>query len=337
MLLYFALMSGHVSLSLFRLLQYKRKNYSQLIMQSKYDDGKSNFLSPKVTQYDGHMVMTNVTKPTKQKFVNIDTRYRDDYSSATQCEFTLPDRITDVKSMVVRNIEIPVTTYNFSMAIGNTYFQITDTAGTNKTMVTIPDGEYTPDVIAGVINTAIQATSGSFKNLRYSTYDILNSNSIIDASSGSLIVNFSVNSTGQFDGYNIKRKLGWFLGFRNQSYTITTSQQKSEVFVDYSGLRYLYLVVDEYTRGNQNSFIAALPSSLVRKNILARVTMNRFTFPFGSFLPANNFNGYLLTDHRTYAGKVDIQRLSVQLVDDVGVPVSLNGLDYSFCLEIEHE
>jgi hypothetical protein len=306
-------------------------------MQSKYDDGKSNFLSPKVTQYDGHMVMTNVTKPTKQKFVNIDTRYRDDYSSATQCEFTLPDRITDVKSMVVRNIEVPVTAYNFSMAIGNTYFQITNTAGTSQTMVTIPDGEYTPDVLADVINTAIQATSGIFKNLEYSTDNLINSNSIFDSSSGSLVVNFAVNSTGQFDGYNIKRKLGWFLGFRNQSYTITTSQTKSEAFVDYSGLRYLYLVVDEYTRGNQNSFIAALPSSLVRKNILARVTMNKFSFPFGSFLPANNFNGYLLTDHRTYAGKVDIQRLSVQLVDDIGVPVSLNGLDYSFCLEIEHE
>ena len=35
-------------------------------MQSKYDDGKSNFLSPNVTQYDGHMVMTNVMKPTKR-------------------------------------------------------------------------------------------------------------------------------------------------------------------------------------------------------------------------------------------------------------------------------
>ena len=306
-------------------------------MQNTYDDGKSNFLSPKVTQYDGHMVMTNVTKPSKRKFINIDTRYRDDYSSSTQCEFTLPDRITDVKAMVVRNIEIPMTTYNFSIAIGNTYFQITDVNGITKTMVTIPDGYYTPDVLVDVVNTAIQSTIGNLKNLQYSTDITTNSNSIFDCSSGSLIVNFAVNSTGQFDGYNIKRKLGWFLGFRNQSYTITTSQTNSESFVDYSGLRYLYLVVDEYTRGNQNSFIAALPSSLVRKNIIARIALNNITFPFGTFLPANNFNGYLLSDRRTYAGKVDIQRLSVQLVDDIGVPVSLNGLDYSFCLEVEHE
>lgn len=306
-------------------------------MQNTYDDGKSNFLSPKVTQYDGHMVMTNVTKPTKRKFINIDTRYRDDYSSATQCEFTLPDRITDVKAMTVRNIEIPITTYNFSSVIGNTYFQITDVSGITKTMVTIPDGYYTPDILAETVNTAIQSTTGSFKNLEFSTDATLNSTSTFDCSSGSLIVNFAVNSTGQFDGYNIKRKLGWFLGFRSQTYKITTSQTKSESFIDYTGLRYLYLVVDEYTRGNQNSFIAALPSSLVRKNIIARIAVNNITFPFGTFLPANNFNGYLLSDRRTYAGKVDIQRLSVQLVDDVGVPVSLNGLDYSFCLEVEHE
>lgn len=308
-------------------------------MLNKYDDGKSNFLSPKVTQYDGHMVMTNVTKPTKHKFINIDTRYRDDYSSATQCEFTLPDRITDVKSMTVRSIEIPITTYNFSTTIGNSYFQITDLSGTNKTMVTIPDGEYTSENLKTAINTAIQSTIGSFRNLRYNTNTTLNSNSTFDCSSGSLIVNFAVNATGQVDGYNIKRKLGWFLGFRNPSYTVPTSTAsiQSEAFVDYSGLRYLYLVVDEYTRGNQNSFIAALPSSLIRKNILARITMNKPVFPFGTFIPANNFNGYLLSDNRTYSGKVDIQRLSVQLVDDIGNPVSLNGLDYSFCLEVEHE
>lgn len=308
-------------------------------MQNKYEDGKSKFLGPRVDQYDSHMVMTNVSKPTKRKFVNIDTRYRDDYSTSTQCEFTLPDRITDVKAMVVRNIEIPMTINNFSSAIGNTFFQITDASGANKTMVIIPDGYYTPDILADVVNTAIQSSIGwsGAKRLQYSTNTLVTSNSVFDCSSGSVIINFAVNSTGQFDGYNIKRKLGWFLGFRNTSYTITTSETTSEAILDFNGLRYLYLVVDEYTRGNQNSFLAALPSSLVKKNILARVSINAITFPYGTFLPANNFNGYLLSDKRSYSGKVDIQKLSVQLVDDIGMPVSLNGLDYSFCLEVEHE
>lgn len=306
-------------------------------MQNNYDDGKMNFLSPKVTQYDGHMVMTNVTKPTKRKFINIDTRYRDDYSSPTNFDFTLPDRITDVKAMVVRSIEIPMTAYNFSIDLGNTFFQIADLNGIDNTMVVIPDGYYTPNILAEVINTAIQSTIGNFKNLRYYTDTTTDSTSVFDCSSGSLLINFAVDINGDLDIYNIKSKLGWFLGFRNQAYIITNAQTESETFVDYFGLRYFYLIVDEYTRGTQNSFIASLPSSQVSKNIIARIALNYVSFPFGTILPANNFNGYLLSDRRTYAGKVDIQKLSVQLVDDVGYPVSLNGLDFSFCLEIEHE
>jgi hypothetical protein len=315
-----------------------------MLNKNKYDDGKSNFLSPKVTQHDGHMVMTNVTKPSKHKFINIDTRYRDDYSSptSTQYDITLPERITDVKSIMVRNIEIPITTYNFSEAIGNTYFQITDASNTtNKVMVKIKDGDYTPENLTAEVNEKIQLTG--FTNLLYKTSTSLNSISSFDCSSGTLIVDFAVNVNGQADVYNTKRKLGWFLGFRKTSYTVKTGTETnpsittSEAFVDYSGLRYLYLIVDEYTSGNQNSFIAALSSSLVRKNILARISMNKSMFTFGTCIPANIFNGYLLSDRRIYSGKVDIQKLRVQLVDDVGNPVSLNGLDYSFCLEVEHE
>jgi hypothetical protein len=310
-------------------------------MQNKYDDGKSNFLGPKVTQYDGHMIMTNVNKPTKRKFINIDTSFRDEYSNLTvnpvaSCEVTLPDRITDVKAMVVRNIEIPMTIYNFSSAIGNNYFQII--GDNSNSIITIPDGEYTPELLSDAINVAIQSKPAPFNNLQYITNPEINSKSIFVSTVGSFTLNFAVDNNGQFDGINFKRKLGWFLGFRKKSYYITTSQRtSSEAFIDFLGLRYLYLVVDEYTRGPQNSFIAALPSSLVSKNILARVSLNKPTFPFGSFLPANTFNGYLLSDKRTYSGKVDLIKLSIKLVDDIGNPVSLNGLDFSFCLEVEHE
>jgi len=303
-------------------------------MQNKYDDGKSNFLGPKVTQYNGHMVMTDVVKPTKRKFININTTFRDEYSDyrSSSCEVTIPDRITDVKAMVVRNAEVPMTIYNFSSAIGNNCFQIV--SDKISTMIVIPDGEYTPELLSTTINIQIASKTLPFNKLRY-TYSGMSS--IFYTESGTLDINFAVDANGNFDGNNFKRKLGWFLGFRDTTYSITTSQTSSEGFIDLLGIRYLYLVVDEYTRGNQNSFIAALPTSLVRKNILARIALNKTTFPFGTFIPANNFNGYLLSDKRTYSGKVDISKLSIQLVDDIGNPVSLNGMDYSFCLEIEHE
>lgn len=316
-------------------------------MQNKYDDGKSNFLGPKVTQYDGHMIMSNVSKPTKRKYINIDTSFRDEYSnvgvnSFASCEVTLPDRITNVKAMVVRSIELPITIYNFSSAIGNNYFQIVGD-NSNSTIVTIPDGEYTPTSLSDAINIAIQALPSPFNNLQYIPSQSIHLNSIFVSNAGTFTINFAIDERGQFDGINFKRKLGWFLGYRLKSYTLTPPTQQttfpiiSESFIDLLGLRYLYLVVDEYTRGNQNSFIAALSSSLISKNILARIALNKATFPFGSVLPANNFNGYLLSDKRTYSGKVDLIKLSIKLVDDIGNPVSLNGLDYSFCLEVEHE
>ena len=307
-------------------------------MQNKYDDGKSNFLGPRVTQYDGHMVMTNVVKPTKRKFININTAFRDDYSdysakSLASCEVTLPDRITDVKALLVRNAEIPMSIYNISSAIGNNYFQIVN--GNTGCMVEIPDGEYTPQLLSVAINSAIASTPFPFNNLIY-IYSGSNS-TFYNSSSIDLDINFAVDVNGNFDGNNFKKKMGWFLGFRNTTYKITASHTVSEGFVDLLGIRYLYLVVDEYTRGNQNSFIATLPSSLVRKNILARIALNKTTFPFGTFLPANTFNGFLLSDRREYSGKVDLKKLSIQLVDDIGNPVCLNGLDFSFCLEVEHE
>jgi len=127
------------------------------------------------------------------------------------------------------------------------------------------------------------------------------------------------------------------LGFRNQKYTGITSNITSEFLCNLTGPRYLYLVVDEFTNnGSQSSFIAPLPSSLLAKNILARIVIDNTLYPFMSVIPAC-MDCQLITDIRSYAGKVDIQKLNVQLVNENGIPMNLNGADFSLCLKIEHE
>jgi len=96
-------------------------------------------------------------------------------------------------------------------------------------------------------------------------------------------------------------------------------------------------VVDEFRQSNPNSFISPLYQSIINKNVLARIVINSNIYAFGSILPANTFNGYLLSDQRTYSGKVDIQKLQIQLVDEWGNAVDMNQVDFSFCLEIECE
>ena len=70
---------------------------------SNYFDGKQLFTEPKVTQYGSHMVMTNVNRPLKRKYINIDTRNRDEYSniSMANCNITLPEVISHLASWSV--------------------------------------------------------------------------------------------------------------------------------------------------------------------------------------------------------------------------------------------
>jgi hypothetical protein len=98
-------------------------------------------------------------------------------------------------------------------------------------------------------------------------------------------------------------------------------------------------VVDEFSQSNPNSFVSPLNNANLSKNVLARISLNPAIFQFSNatVLTANTFNGLLLSDQRTFAGKTDIQKLQIQLVDEWGNLVNLNGLDFSFCLEIEYE
>lgn len=308
---------------------------------STYDDGKSLFLAPKVSQYDGHMVMTNVSRPIKKKYINIDTSYRDNYSSnelnpVASCVITLPERITEVRKIRVHNIEIPNSIYNVSNAIGNNCLQVV--IGAASAMVVVPDGQYTASSLSAQINVSIQALSNAAFHSLVHSINTGNRSSFKNNLGSDMTLNFAVASNGFSDISHLNRKLGWSLGFRNATYSIPAhNSTTSEAIVNVYSFKYLYLVVDEFTKGNQNSFVAVLPNSLVRKTILARIALDKTIYPFGSVFIANLTNGHLLSDRRSYTGTVDLQRLSIQLVDDIGTPVSLNGLDFSFCLEVEHE
>ena len=297
---------------------------------SSYFDNKELFTGPKTTQYGSHMVMTNVTKTSKTKYVNIDTKFRDEYNSNVTSDYniTLPERITDVRSISVTNVEIPMTFFNISENLGNNAMKVGPTA------VVVPDGEYNITTLVAALEARRTALSLAI------VFAVSGTNKIsITCSSGTIAIDFGVDSSGGFAKYNFKSRLGWLMGFRSQTYSIVssgTATMTSEFLADLSGPRYLYLVVDEFTgNGNQKSFISPLPSSVINKNILARIPMNRQVYAFMSILPLSTDD--LLSDVRSYTGKVDIQKLNVQLVNENGIPMNLNGADFSFCLKIEHE
>jgi len=292
---------------------------------------EDNFLSPKVTQHSGHMIMSNVNKPSKIKYFNIDTRFQEEYNLVKKASFQyiLPQRISDVKSIAVRSIEIPLSFFPFSQNRGNTFFQV------DASSVVIPDLNYNVTSLVSVIHNLLSSKISS-------GFDIsLNSNTSIvlkNTSGRAHTVNFNVDASGNFNRYPFKSTLGWCLGFRLPSYTIANNSSiTSEGIVDINNIRYLFLVVDEFRQSNPNSFVSPLSNSLLSKNVLARITLNPAYYLFGSIITANTFNGLLLSDQRMYSGNVDLQKLNIQLVDEWGNIVDLNQLDFSFCLEIEYE
>ena len=425
---------------------------------SQYFDKSELFLEPKVTQYGSHMVMSNVHKPTKTKYVNVDTKFSDEYNdfSVANYNITLPERINDVKSLTVTNLELPMSFYNISSALGNNSFQITNNDidptipyltqlstgsivdGKFVDTIVIPDGYYTIDELKTTINSQIDEIkriptnsngnvvvdgngdilyntdgvtvlmltdintenygtgdmyikddNGNYVKDAYGNYQVRLTNGNLAYVSGNnslkntndlrfdyhlkgsqgvqayfysvgsqIIIDFTINDKGNFDKYNFKSKLGWMLGYRNLNYTITFNYQPTEgdydptdglgpygqqltygeFLVDLNATsRYVYLTLEEFNKGNQNSFMSPTSSSLINKNIIARISLDRANYGFGQYLPANKQNGLLLSDIRSYSGKIDLQKVNLQIVSDIGTPLPLNGYDFSLCLEIEHD
>ena len=302
---------------------------------SKYFDEKGLFLDPTVTQHGGHMVMTNVVPPTKTKFLTIDTRFRDDYQSDCVANYniTLPERINDVKSMKVRNIEIPVTYYNISANLGNNTFSISIL--NRRAVFVIPDGQYNEAELVAKVNAEITIMTSPFTSIIFS---IENKRCLFvnNGDKNDCLVNFIVtrNAIGV---QNKMSTLGWLLGFRKSEYLVSPATGiTGESFVSLTGPRYLYLIVDEFKNGNPHSFVSlSRTSELSSQQILARISMDPGEYPFGSISRSDDY-GSCCSDVRQYSNEVNIQRLNVRLVNELGTIMDLNGMDFSFCLELTH-
>ena len=301
---------------------------------TEYYNKTELFMEPKTKQYGNHMIMTNVHKPSKTKYISIDTKFRDDYDYMQPANFqiVLPEKVNDVHTLRVTSIEVPMSFYNISANLGNNYFKVVN--GSNTVMIIIDDNNYTASSLATQINTKL---SGSIYSSVLAVTLSANARTVVSTNTNVSLV-FDVDVAGNSDKFNFKKKLGWLLGFRKPTYAVVTSSSTTaECTLDMYGSRYLYLAIDEFNKGNQNSFVTPLSSSLINKNIIARITLDMTTYNYGATLPATYYNGLLTTDTRSYTGKIDLQKLNVQLLNESGIPIMLNGQDFSFCLEASCE
>jgi len=298
-------------------------------------------------------VVTGVINPLKKrtikKFLNIDTRFRSDYSGTLSSDFRLqlPIRLNSVINMRLTAFEQPTTYYVISCKLGNNFFYMSVPEHNEFLMITIPDGNYLPCSLIEGINNLIAYSASSTVYLKHILFSI-NISPCSNSGSGTCTVSinpdylsaggesftigldFGCDKTGVPDTTtNLQIKFGWGLGFRFGDY-FGQSCYTSEGIVDITGSRYLYLVVDDFNNSVTNNFYSAFDSWALNKNVLARINVNTGLY---NVISQNNLN--LITAPREYFGPVNIQRLQIQLLDEYGRIVDLNSMDYSFCLSFD--
>jgi hypothetical protein len=310
------------------LIQHKVDPYI-LSNPSKYFKGSYNPLDKRVVK----------------KSINIDTRFRDNYFDTEPSDFKieLPMKFNNVVSMQLSAMELPTSFYNIDKTFGNNFFALVNLNENVTQMITIPDGNYTYADLINEVNTILYNLTDTFFQQIVFTLDInreSGSGRVVvgiskcevnpDPAKQNFILNFQTDENGKQDRTTpLPLKFGWMLGFRNGMYTNNISYI-SEGLIDLSAPRYVFLCIDDFNNSANDGFYSVFASSLLNKNILARISVRGNVF---NYMAQNNLN--LTTYPREYFGPVNIQRMNIQLLDEYGRVLNLHNMDYSFCLTFD--
>ena len=314
--------------------------------------GSTNIIKKTITPYGQSSpsefyqgTINPLNKRILRQNINIDTRFRDNYytTSASNFHVDLPLRLTEVVSLQLSALELPNTFYVISQVFGNNFFVLeVPTPGVEPLIVTIPDGNYDYLGLQNYINQFL--TNLGVGNPYYEIQFLSDVNTgtvggeggsgkmVVGSTTGTVqfSINFLTDRYGNDDRQTpLPLKLGWLMGFRDGYYENNTTYI-SEGIINLLGPRYIYLVVDDFNNSVLDGFYGAFTSSILNKNILARISLQGSVF---NYLSKDNFN--LITTPRQYFGPVDIQKLQIQLLDEYGRILNLNNMDYSFCLSFQ--
>jgi hypothetical protein len=279
----------------------------------------------------------------------------------------LPETINRAITMSISSIEIPLTYYNISSYNNNNIFSIQELSGTevsgNIYNIRLTSGLYEArfnatnlntnvintniiayNIIDEINNALLQTSTDISNNIRCNLDSRTGKTSfaVITNSNKSYKINFDIdNSNNTNIKYNchenyLYQKLGWQLGFITPSITVDSNGRYSDRVCTMNYPRYIYIAIDDFQPSSRNYFSVAAPS-LIAPNIIARINMLSLLEEKTAFKQAANAGDYLFTQKhiREYFGPTDINKLKIQLLDEYGRPLNLNGSDWSFVVTFE--
>lgn len=295
---------------------------------SYYFDNKNILLGPSVRQQDSHMIMEGVSKPLKERIVSIDTKFRKDiFNMNADVNLVLGEKITEVKSIEVDSADIPITFFNINADNNNFVIGITNPSVSTHTVTLTPGFYSSLSAIATEINLCLDAIVDTGFNVGDVSFNLIGNRGVFSTTSKSYDISF-----------NSPSGLGWLLGYRGNSYSINGSSKRatSEGVALLKYPRHIYIALNEFSNSsNMNAFHVPGNNSNLNKNIIARVSVP--DTGFGTTITASHGNGFLVSEVRKYLEKVNIQRIQVQLLDDAGNVIDMNGGDFSVNLRIVSE
>lgn len=304
---------------------------------SYYFDNKNVLSGPSVRQQDSHMIMEGVSKPLKERIVSIDTKFRRDiFNLDADVNLVLGEKITEVRSIEVDSVDIPITFFNINSNNNSFVIKIASPSVSTHT-VSLTPGFYTSlSAVATEINARLDAIVDSGFNVGDVSFNLVGNRGVFSTTSNSYDISFNspVDSRCNFN----LSGLGWLLGYRGNSYSINGSSKKatSEGVAILKYPRHIYVALNEFSNSsNMNAFHVPGSNSNLNKNIIARVSVP--DTGFGTTITGSHGNGLLVSEVRKYLEKVNIQRIQVQLLDDAGNVIDLNGGDFVVNLRVVSE
>jgi hypothetical protein len=301
-----------------------------------------------VNGYTGSTVIRNYV---------FNTKYRDNYAAtiSTNSSFEMSQKMVNVTQIDLSALQFPNFAFTFSDARGTNKIYIEEDITGNSAIVTIPSGNYDyfnfPEIFTKIINEQVVGVYNPDGPNRFevsispTTFFTEITNSTYTFSMYTIIpknqdeYTCPNNYTTRYFKTNIQPKtglrpeqyfntLGWLMGYRSLVYTGFKSYI-SEGHFSSVAFNYIYFVLDDFVNNQMATTYAVLAGSILDNNILAVI-------PISSQYFTNTFdnNSNFLYKTRNYTGPVNISKINIRLLNDLGEEINLHNSDFSFCLQV---
>ena len=247
--------------------------------------GVQNTTLVPVTQDSLNPTLKNIT----ERFVNLDSQFRQAGMPETDYTLDLSDQLTNVLSMRLFAVEIPLTWYVIDKVYNNTCFWVTyndvTTTLNSNILISIEAGNYNSATFVSALNDAfvLAGFSNSIVPVPWTpvTYNSINGKVTIDLSNTiftSSYLNFTVTNENTFltfydvngnlkcnfncinQNYYLNQTLGWTMGYRQAIVSVNTQGggNTAESILDLNGPRYLLLILDDFNQNHLNNGLVSI-------------------------------------------------------------------------------